>query len=176
MAPPKADEANAEEEFPGLGDFSETAQQVGKEADADGVEAQAEPQSPEANLQNMGAGELDDEMKRIVEELRLQKLKDAQKGKKPEEEEEESEPKKVISDMTSEEKMEWLEMRRQAVRQKRAREKAERAKASEKSRREVNRAAADLKERIEESQTAAFVHNRKREEQERKRARSASIV
>jgi len=75
-----------------------------------------------------------------------------------------AQPKKPLSEMTSEEKDAWLAERKEQARVKREREAREAAIQSEKNRVALGRAAMDLKEK-EEARQAEMLAARKRREQ-----------
>ena len=74
--------------------------------------------------------EMDDHMKQIVEERRKEKEKERaarlkSMGGSKKDKDEDVKPKKPVSEMTSEEKMAWLEEKREIVKARRAREAIE---------------------------------------------------
>merc|ERR1712130_783094 len=129
----------------------------------------AEEEEAAALNPNIAEADLDKEMQLIV--ANLQKEKEMKASTDQADEGDDGEKPKEISDMTYEEKMEWLTNKRKIARKKREKEKLEKNKNTEKNRRETARAAMELQQRRNEYAQKAAISAKKKEERERKEAR-----
>jgi hypothetical protein len=113
--------------------------------------------------------EIDDELALIVEQRRKEGLA---KGMTPEAAAAAAgAPKKPMSEMTYEEKMQWVEDRKKAAIKRREQEALQKIKDSERTRRETGHAAIDLAEKVAEIQAKAAAEKKRREDAEKEKRR-----
>jgi len=128
-----------------------------------------QPSEAQKDTTEMTDGELDGEMLSIIEDLKFRKEKEKDSDK--DSSKKDIPEGKKLAEMTKEEKMEWVEMRRQQVRDKRAKQSTENEKNKEKSRKEQAKAAMALQEKIQEANLKAAIAARKKADEDKKKSK-----
>jgi hypothetical protein len=123
--------------------------------------------TPNANAVEESLAELDPEAQAIFAKLQREKAaKSKARAAKPD-----GPPKKKTSEMTSEEKMEWLAQRREQVAKDKIKQKFQTVKEREMSRRNTAKAANTLRRKREEMEMEALKRARMKEKAEKKAAK-----
>jgi len=138
-------------------------------SESEAAPSAAAPDSGAADI-DLDDPDLDEGMKNILRDAQKRKAAEAAARNKGSEHKDEA-PKKKIADMSSEEKMQWLENKKEEARKKREEAKIQTAKDSEKNRQMATKAAAELAEKREEMLNKQLAAEKAREKREKEAAK-----